>query len=296
MSPLPNSTRRRRWPIAGFAVAMLVIAACGDDDDDAGGGADTAGTQAPAGTDPFGGVEDTEPAATTGGTGGGGGGAGLTVLFGSSGEAETAAIEASAARFAEATGTPVEVIPAQDLAEQLTQAFAGGSPPDVFYLSPEQTRQFQDSLFPYGDQIEDVDDFYPALIEAYTIDDTLYCLPKDFSNLALVINTEAWEAAGLTDEDIPTTWDELSEVSQTLTTGDQTGLVFTGEADRVGAFMVQAGGWFTNEEQTEATADSPENEEALTYLQENLTAGNFKHAATVEAGWGGEAFGRARRR
>ena len=55
--------------------------------------------------------------------------------------------------------------------------------------------------------------------------------------------------------------------------------------------MVQAGGWFTNEDQTEATADSPENEEALAYLQENLTAGNFQYAANVDAGWGGEAFG-----
>jgi multiple sugar transport system substrate-binding protein len=161
----------------------------------------------------------------------------------------------------------------------------------VFYLSPEQTRQFQDSLFAYGDQIEDVDDFYPALIEAYTVDDTLYCLPKDFSNLALVINTDAWEAAGLTDADIPTTWDELAQVAETLTTDEQAGLVYTGEADRVGAFMVQAGGWFTNEDQTEATANSPENEEALAFLQENLTAGTFQHAADVEAGWGGEAFG-----
>jgi multiple sugar transport system substrate-binding protein len=280
MASLPSTTRRRRWPIAGLAVAALVIAACGDDDDD------DAGDSADA-TDPFGGAEGTEPA----GTAGGGGGEGLTLLFGSSGEAETAAIEASAARFTEATGTPVEVIPAQDLAQQMTQAFAGGSPPDVFYASPEQTRQWQDSMFAYGDQIEDVDDFYPALIESYTIDDTLYCLPKDFSNLALVINSEAWEAAGLTDADVPTTWDQLAQVSQTLTTGEQTGLVYTGEADRVGAFMVQAGGWFTNEDQTEATANSPENEEALTYLQENLAAGNFKHSADVEAGWGGEAFG-----
>ena len=285
MARLPTPSRRHSWPIAGLAVAALVVAACGDDDDDDAGGADS-GTEEPAGTDPFGGG-DTEPA----GTGGGGGGDGLTVLFGSSGEAETAALQESAARYTESTGTPVEVIPAQDLNQQMTQAFAGGSPPDIFYASPEQTRQWQDSMFAYGDQIEDVDDFYPALIEAYTIDDTLYCLPKDFSNLALVINSAAWEAAGLTDEDIPTTWDELATVSQTLTTGDQTGLVFSGEADRVGAFMVQAGGWFTNEDQTEATATTPENEEAMTYLQENLTAGNFKYAADVETGWGGEAFG-----
>ncbi len=291
MATLQHSIRHRRGVIAGLAVAALIVAACGDDDDDgAAGGASTAATE-PAATNPFAGTEETQPAGTSGATGGGGGGAGLTVLFGSSGEAETAAIQASAERFTEATGTPVEVIPAQDLQQQLTQAFAGGSPPDVFYLSPEQTRQFQDSLFAYGDQIDDVDDFYPTLIESYTVDDTLYCLPKDFSNLALVINTEAWEAAGLTDADIPTTWEQLSTVSKTLTTGDQTGLVYTGEADRVGAFMVQAGGWFTNDDQTEATANTPENEAALTYLQENLLAGNFKHAADVEAGWGGEAFG-----
>ena len=55
--------------------------------------------------------------------------------------------------------------------------------------------------------------------------------------------------------------------------------------------MVQAGGWFVNEDETEATADSAENVEALTYVQENLLAGNFQYAAQVEAGWGGEAFG-----
>ena len=183
------------------------------------------------------------------------------------------------------------MVPAQDLRQQLTQAFAGGSPPDVFYLSPEEARTFQDSLFPYGDQIEDIDDFYPALIESYTIDDQLYCVPKDFSNLALVINTTAWEAAGLTDDDIPTTWDELTAVSTQLTSGEQTGLVFGGEIERVGAFLRQAGGWIVNEDMTEATAESDDNREALTYVQDNVLAGNFQYAAQVEAGWGGEAFG-----
>jgi multiple sugar transport system substrate-binding protein len=218
-------------------------------------------------------------------------GGSITVLFGSSGEAETNAITAAAGRFTEATGIAVEVVPAQDLQQQLTQAFAGGTPPDVFYLSPEQTRLFQPSLLPYATDYADIDDYYPALIESYTIDDEVYCIPKDFSNLALVINQDMWDAAGLTAEDVPTTWDELTAVSETLTTDGQVGLVFGGEAPRVGAFMVQAGGWFVNEDQTEATGDSPENIEAFTYLQENLEAGNFQYASLVDAGWGGEAFG-----
>ena len=171
---------------------------------------DTAPTERPtAATDPF--ARRRHRAGGDAGATGGGGGARAHRADRLVGEAETNAVTESAARFTEATGTPVEVIPAQDLNQQLTQGFAGGSPPDVFYVSPEQTRPFQDSLYPYGDQIDDVDDFYPALIESYTIDDELYCLPKDFSNLALVINTAAWEAAGLTDADIPTTWDELAD-------------------------------------------------------------------------------------
>lgn len=215
----------------------------------------------------------------------------IQVLFGTSGDAETTALTEAAARFTEQTGVAVEVVPAQDLTQQLTQGFAGGEPPDVFYLAPENAQLFKDSLYPYGDQIDDIDDYYPALTASYTIDDQLYCVPKDFSNLALVVNQEAWDAAGLTDADVPTTWDQLATVSQTLTTDTQAGLVFGGEADRVGAFFVQAGGWYTNDDQTEATANSEEMVSALTYVQENVTAGNFQFAAQVDAGWGGEAFG-----
>lgn len=289
---MTTSTHRRRQTsrrvaLAAGAAVALTLAACGSDDDAT---TDDAATDSPDASDPFG-DGDAAPAGSDAPAGGGGGDGELTVLIGSSGDAETNAVIESAARFTEATGTAVEVLPAQDLVQQLTQSFAGGNPPDVFYMSPEQIRNFKDSVFPYGDQFDDADDFYPALLDSYTIDDELYCIPKDFSNLALVINSAAWEAAGLTDADIPTTWEELAAVSEILTTGDQVGLVMGGEAQRVGAFMKQAGGWFVNEDQTEATADTPENEEALTYLQDNLTNGNFQFAKQVEAGWGGEALG-----
>jgi multiple sugar transport system substrate-binding protein len=58
--------------------------------------------------------------------------------------------------------------------------------------------------------------------------------------------------------------------------------------------MIQAGGWVLNDDQTEATANSPENVEALAYLQENIEAGNFQFTKQIEATWGGEAFGSGR--
>lgn len=215
----------------------------------------------------------------------------IQILFGSSGDAETTALTEAAARFTEQTGVEVDVVPAQDLTQQLTQGFAGGEPPDVFYLSPENTVLFRDSLMPYGDEIDDLDDYFPALLESYTIDDQLYCLPKDYSNLALVIDQDAWDEAGLTDDDVPTTWDELATVAETLTTDSRAGLAFSGEADRVGAFFVQNGGWYLDDEGTTATADSEEVVGALAYLQEHLEAGTFQYASQLDTGWGGEAFG-----
>lgn len=63
--------------------------------------------------------------------------ASIEVLIGSSGEAETAAVESAVAAWSEESGIPAEVIVASDLSQQLSQGFAGGSPADLFYMSAD---------------------------------------------------------------------------------------------------------------------------------------------------------------
>jgi len=133
---------------------------------------------------------------------------------------------------------------------------------------------------------------FPSLVQNFTFEDEFYCAPKDFSTLQLIVNTSLWEAAGLTDDDIPTTWDELSDVAATLTKDGVTGLAFGPEYQRVGAFMAQAGGQLISDDGTEAVANSPENVEALTYVKEQMEAGSFAYSSDLGAGWGGEAFGK----
>ncbi|ROR90178.1 sugar ABC transporter substrate-binding protein [Nocardioides aurantiacus] len=230
-----------------------------------------------------------------GGSSGEGGGDGkITVLIGSSGDAETEAVEKAVADWSQESGTDAEVTVASDLNQQLSQGFASSNPPDVFYMSTDQLGGYVEngSLLAYGDQLSNADDFYPNLRQAFTVDDEFYCAPKDFSTLALWINTEKWEAAGLTDADVPTTWEELADVAATLKQGKQPGLAFSPEYQRVGAFFPQAGGAMTNEQQTEATVDTPENEEALDYVQRLLEDGSAQYSSTLGAGWGGEAFGK----
>src|SRR5690606_7564615 len=146
-----------------------------------------------------------------------------------------------------------------------------------------QTYASNGYLEPYAEELSNAGAFYPALVDAYTFDDTFYCAPKDFSTLGLVINTDLWEAAGLTEADIPTDWDGLTDVAATLTTGDAVGLSFGLEYARVGTFLNQAGGELVSEDGTTATADSPEDAEGLEYVQSLIEAGSLKFPAELDA-------------
>lgn len=236
-----------------------------------------------------GGFDDTSPSAGQSSSDGGGG---LQVLIGSSGAAETQAVTDAATAWGQGSGTEVTVTAASDLPQQLSQGFASAEPPDVFYVSSDLFNSYADagSLFPYGDQVAG-EDFYPNLVTSFTAPDgQFYCAPKDFSTLALIIDDAAWTEAGLTDADLPTTWEQLAAVAQRLTKEGRPGLVTSSEFQRLGAFMAQAGGGLVAADGT-AAADSPENLAALEYVKSLLDSGAMAFASDVGAGWGGEAIG-----
>jgi multiple sugar transport system substrate-binding protein len=219
----------------------------------------------------------------------------LTVLIGSSGDAETNAVKEAAKAWSSKSGNTAEVVVASDMNQQLGQGFAGGNPPDVFYADAGRIGDFAKAgnLFAYGDQVSSAG-FLDSLAQTFTYDGKLQCAPKDFSTLALVINTDLWSKAGLTDADIPKDWAGLEAVSKKLTSGNVTGLVISGEWDRIGVFAKQAGGWIVSDDGKTATADTPEMKAGLDQAQKMLKSGSMKYAKQVDAGWGGEAIGKGK--
>lgn len=226
-----------------------------------------------------------------GGSGDDSSGESLTVLIGSSGPAETKAVQAAADAWGAENDAEVEVIAASDLTQQLSQGFAGDDPPDLFYMSWDQFQNYagNDYLDPYAADLSNAGDFYPTLVDTFSFDGTFTCAPKDFSTLGLIINTDLWEAAGLTDADIPTDWDSLEAAATQLTDADTVGLSFGLEYARIGVFMTQAGGQLVDGDSV--TADSPENVAGLEYVQKLHDAGVLKWPSEIDAGWGGEALG-----
>ena len=262
-----------------MAGAALLLAACGSGFE----------SEAPASAAPGSAAAD----ASTGASAPAEPGADLTILIGSSGDAETNAVNDLVAEWSTESGVDAEVVVASDLNQQLSQGFSSNEPPDLFYLSTDQMAAYAatDSLEPYAESLSNADDFYPNLREAFTYDGQFMCAPKDFSTLALIINSDIWTDAGLTDDDIPTTWDELTAVAEQLTTDDHVGLAYGPEVQRIGVFMAQAGGAFIDDDGATAVVDSPENAEALQYVKDQMAAGAFSFSSDLGAGWGGEAFG-----
>lgn len=220
----------------------------------------------------------------------------LKILIASSGDAETKAVTDAAAAWATSSSNKATVTPAQDIAQQLGQAFAGSNPPDVFYVDAARFADYASvgALYPYGDQLKDSSDFYPTLRQSFTYQNKLYCAPKDFSTIAMEINTDLWAKAGLTDADIPTNWDQLTADAQKIKAKGIVPIAIGDTRDRVGAFMVEAGGWITNKDGTQATANTPANVTALTYVKSLLTGGLAEYPKQLDAGWAGEAFGKGK--
>jgi multiple sugar transport system substrate-binding protein len=217
----------------------------------------------------------------------------LTALIGSSGPAETFAVKNAAAAWSKQTGNTVNVIVASDLGQQLAQGFASGNPPDVFYLGNDQVATYAkaNDLAPLDD-LKNVKSFYPSLRQAFTYKGHLYAAPKDFSTLALVVNTASWKAAGLTAKSYPTTWAQLSSVAKKLTRNGQVGLCTNPEFHRLGVFMIQAGGWLTSKDGKKATINSAANLKAFNFVKSMIKAGSMKLTNQIGAGWGGEGFGK----
>lgn len=214
----------------------------------------------------------------------------LTLMFGSSGPAETKAVDAAAAAFTKHSGIKVQVIPASNLAQQVAQGFAGNQPPDVFYLDPLTFQSYAKDgvLDPYAPTLPNAASFAPALKAAFTYQGKFICAPKDASTLALYINTQDWKRAGLGAP--PANWNQLAADAKKLTTGGRTGLVIDQDESGIDEFLYQNGGTVLSGAGT-VELDSPQNVRALTFLKSMLVSGVMKFPSQLNAGFSGQAFG-----
>ena len=163
------------------------------------------------------------------------------------------------------------------LVQKLITSVQSNTAPDISWVRAHYMEDLvkADAIFkmshfiegPKGLSDSTMADFYPALLQYASWQGTLYSMPMEATNLALIYNKDHFREAGLDPSDPPDNWQELRDYSRQLTI-DTNG---DGDHDRIGfgvpaqaatgprgsymmwewiPFLWQAGGHLINKEQT----------------------------------------------
>ena len=215
----------------------------------------------------------------------------MALIVSDAGEAAAEALSKAVEAFTKETKVEVDVKPVSDVSQELARGITGEPSIDVVVLNPAQLSSYAGSLHSWDKGAAAVKDAHPALLTSATRQGKIAAAPRDVSTLALYINTSLWSAAGLSDSDYPTTWEQLDQVAAKLTSGGVVGLTLDASYARVGAFLVQGGGGLTSADGTKATASSEGSVAGLTQVKTLLSSGSAGWGADLPAGSAADAFG-----
>ncbi|WP_234416135.1 MULTISPECIES: ABC transporter substrate-binding protein [unclassified Actinomyces] len=102
---------------------------------------------------------------------------------------------------------------------KLPLALQGDDGPALFNIH----NSYHENVLPYCEAYNmDLDSLSQDFVgvDGHVIDDSVYYIDYGLMTGLIFYNKAMWETAGLTDEDIPTTWDEFREIAKKLTVRD----------------------------------------------------------------------------
>lgn len=116
------------------------------------------------------------------------------------------------------------------LQSMIAEAAAGNELPDIFiggyamlnYIANEMTPTTIDKLAPNEEALNKVlSRFAPNILEVAAYDGIQVGLPYALSNMVMWVNMDVWAEAGLTEEDIPKTYEDMSECLEKVVTNTE---------------------------------------------------------------------------
>lgn len=186
------------------------------------------------------------------------------------------------AGFTEETGIEVNVVTSGANYEETSQRFqtaqGTGDVGDVVVLSDATwfPNHLNDALVPVDELLEaaevDTDGYVDALYEDYLYEGSHYGVPYARSTPLFYYNADHYEEAGLSEDDVPETWEEVAEVSaQLMEAGVASSAFAFPPQDQYPAWTMAnlvwgyGGGW--SEEWDFSSVSSPETVEAIEFAQ-----------------------------
>ena len=174
-------------------------------------------------------------------------------------------------------------IPIADLGTKLTAAYGAGNPPDIvkngaWLMTADVQKGFLAPVDPAafgvaeGSTLDAL--FEPGALTPVSFDGQAYGIPTDFNSVSLWYRKDRFEEAGLDPNKPPTTWEEVVEYNEKLTSpdGKKVGLQNTLPGDAIWAMLQMLplveglGGSLLNADNTGGNLNTPEGIQALEYI------------------------------
>ncbi|MDH6365318.1 multiple sugar transport system substrate-binding protein [Enterococcus sp. PF1-24] len=215
-------------------------------------------------------------------------------------EAEEKSLDDMIKAFEDETGAKIEKKVYTDYNTQIQADMAGKTAPDVFYVDAYMYPWFSENqtLAELDADKFESDKFYSSLTDAFSTEGKLEAIPKDMSTLALYLNTEIFEKAGVSVDEIPESYEEyvewLPEFQEKIDAAYGKGKVFAMSYNQDMArnyyLATRDGGLPLNEDGTANLADKKVVEN-LSILKDLVDTGAAVTPKDIGTGWNGEAFG-----
>src|SRR5580698_3122542 len=176
---------------------------------------------------------------------------------------------------------------------KLPTAFASGAGPDLFIISPGDFLRYYNGgvlldLTPFMDEQARAD-FLPSVIANRMVDGKIYGLPYEVEPMAMFYSVDAFAEIGLTEKDVPKTWDELLAIGKKLTNDKRFGVLFETAPGYYQnftwyPFMWQGGGEF-QDSAGKSAFNSPGVVQALKFWQDAVKQGVAPRKPLGGGGW-----------
>lgn len=122
-----------------------------------------------------------------------------------------------------------KIIPsaAADLYKKLPIALQTGTGPDIFQMHNMYTQVLIPNMEPYPEDVFPRDQLNADFlgVDTHIINGNIYYIDYGMMTAGMFYNKKMWADAGLTDADIPKTWDKFREVAKKLTKTDASGKI-----------------------------------------------------------------------
>jgi multiple sugar transport system substrate-binding protein len=187
-----------------------------------------------------------------------------------------------------------------DYVRAMLAKFAARKPPDVFYVDSNVfldwvTQGLLEPLDSYAAKNHfSAKQFYPSLLSGFEYKGKIYGYPKDWSPLAMEVNTSLASKAGVTPSKIKT-WKDLTAAAKKLKPVMASGakpICLSPSWDRALAFVYENNGTFLNASKTKSTINSPAAKAAVDYYVGLIKQGLADIPAKLGVDWCGAALGK----